>query len=200
MFAHVTAIQADPQRIDDLIRIFQDSASDVRSQPGFEEALLLLDRPSGRGMNIALWDSEETLNNGVGTAQQIAQRAAETLQGAARGTNYEVLQHRPGEGKSVARVSRGSVTPGWFYNTETQADMSIIEAASKQPGYRGFLVLGDRGNKHVLGMSFWDSMEHLRRSEGTSGYYHQEMERARDQWEGGWTRDVFDVAFELSCL
>lgn len=78
-----------------------------------------------------------------------------------------------------------------------QRDTSIIDAASRQPGYCGFLVLGNRETREVLGMSFWDSAAHLELSESGHGYYQQEMERSRDQWAGGWQRDIYDVAVEL---
>ncbi len=199
MFARVTMTQAHPEQLDDRIRFYQQGEADFRNQPGFFEAVLLVDRTSGRSMSISIWENEKALNRSIGMSRLISQRASGTFQGAPLRTNYEVLRHRPGRGKAAARVSTMRVKPDWFDRADIRRDTSIIDAASKQPGYSGFLVLGNRELNQVLGMSFWDSMEHLERSEGGSGYYQQEMERTRDQWAGGWKRDVYEVTAELWC-
>lgn len=197
MFARVSAIQFGPSQVDNAIKAYQDSASDIRDQQGFHEGMLLIDRGSDQGMSISIWENEDALNQSMGVFQQVVQRASEALQGEPKRTHYEVLEHRPGQNRKFARVSTGTVKPEWFDDQETQHDTSIIDAASRQPGYAGFLVLADRSNNQVKGMSFWDSKEHLEASEGGSGYYQQEMEKSRDQWEGGWKREAYEIAVDL---
>ncbi len=197
MLARVTTIQAHPERLYEGIRIYKDNTTVFRSQPGFTEALLLVNPANGRSLSITLWESEEMLNSSMGMSQHIAERMAAVLQSEPQRENYEVLRNRPGQDKVAARVSTIRVKPGWFDRSDVQRDTSIIDAASRQLGYCGFLVLGNRSNDEVLGMSFWDSMAHLEQSEGGKGYYQQEMDASRDQWAGGWKRDIYDVAVEL---
>lgn len=197
MLARVTTIQAHPERLYEGIRIYKDNTTVFRSQPGFTEALLLVNPANGRSLSITLWESEEMLNSSMGMSQHIAERMAAVLQSEPQRENYEVLRNRPGQDKVAARVSTIRVKPDWFDRADVQRDTSIIDAASRQLGYCGFLVLGNRSNHQVLGMSFWDSMAHLELSESGKGYYQQEMESSRDQWAGGWKRDIYDVAVEL---
>ena len=60
MFARLTIIQVDIERIDEGIEIYRDSVVPAaRSQKGFRGSSLLVDRKSGKGISIVLWDSEE---------------------------------------------------------------------------------------------------------------------------------------------
>lgn len=197
MLARVTTFQAHPERLYDGIRIYKDNTSVFRNQPGFTEALLLVNPADGHSLSITLWEDQDALDDSMGMSQQIAQRMAAVLRSEPQRENSEVLRNRPGQDKVAARVSTIRVKPDWFDRADVQRDTSIIDAASRQPGYCGFLVLGNRANDQVLGMSFWDSMAHLELSESGRGYYQQEMESSRDQWAGGWKRDIYDVAVEL---
>jgi len=190
MLARVTTFQGRLERADEGARIFQDGMPAIRGLTGFEDAVLLLDRDSGKVMTIALWEDEEALNSSTAAVADLFKQAADTVASEPERRIYEVVEHRPGDNRRYARVSTGSVKPEWF---EQEGDGSIIEAASRQPGYAGFLVLADRKHNQIIGMSFWDSQENLDASE--SGYYTDEMEKSREQFEGGqWERNVYEVA------
>lgn len=188
MLARVTSFQAKLDHADDGARIFQEGIPAIRDLDGFKDAVLLLDRQSGKAMTIALWQDRETMQGAALEAGKLFQKAAETIDGEPERQVYDVLEHRPGENRVVARVSTGTVQPSTFDATNT----AIIEAASQQPGYAGFLILADRETNTLMGMSFWDSQEHLDASE--SGYYTREMNQNRDQFAGGqWSRAVYEV-------
>lgn len=197
MHARVTTIEAEPDRFDDGIRLYRESGAEISGQQGFQEAVLLVNRDTGNGMSITLWESEDALNESVGTFQRVSQRVGEALRGEPRRQTYEVLERRAGQNRKYARVSTGTLQAGRYEEMARQEDTSLIDAASRQPGYSGFLILGDRSNSKIIGISFWDSMEHLEASQGGSGYYEQEMDKTRDQWEGGWEREVLEVAVDL---
>ena len=60
MFARVTIIQVKSDKIDEAIKIYAEKVNPVRkAQKGSRGAYLLTDRKTGKGMAIALWDSEE---------------------------------------------------------------------------------------------------------------------------------------------
>ena len=60
MFARLTIIQVDTERIDEGIEIYRDSVVPAaKSQKGFRGVSLLVDRKSGKAISIVLWDSEE---------------------------------------------------------------------------------------------------------------------------------------------
>jgi heme-degrading monooxygenase HmoA len=62
MHARVTTVQGDPAKADEGIAGFRDGALPiVREAGGFKGALLLIDRETGKGIALTLWDSEEAM-------------------------------------------------------------------------------------------------------------------------------------------
>ncbi len=60
MFARLTIVQVKIDKLDETIKIFEDSvAPAAKSQKGFSGAYLLTDRKTGKGISISLWDREE---------------------------------------------------------------------------------------------------------------------------------------------
>lgn len=60
MFARLTIMQADVDRIDEGIEVYRDSVVPAaKSQKGFRGISLLVDRQTGKAISIGLWDSEE---------------------------------------------------------------------------------------------------------------------------------------------
>jgi heme-degrading monooxygenase HmoA len=59
MHVRVTAVQIQPGRMDEAIRIYQESVVPAaQQQRGYRSTMLLTDRASGKGMAITAWDSE----------------------------------------------------------------------------------------------------------------------------------------------
>lgn len=60
MFARVTTIQIRTDTIDEAIKIFKESVVPAaQSQKGFKGILFFLDRETGKGHSVTLWDSQE---------------------------------------------------------------------------------------------------------------------------------------------
>ncbi len=60
MFARLTIVQMKTDKMDETIKIFEDSVVPAaKSQKGSRGAYLLTDRKTGKGISISLWDSEE---------------------------------------------------------------------------------------------------------------------------------------------
>ena len=60
MFARLTIVQVKIDKLDETIKIFEDSVvSAAKSQKGFQGAYLLTDRNTGKGIACTLWVSEE---------------------------------------------------------------------------------------------------------------------------------------------
>ena len=60
MFARLTTVQVNVEKIDEVIKIFNDSVVPAaKSQTGYSGAYLLTDRKTGKGCALSLWDSEE---------------------------------------------------------------------------------------------------------------------------------------------
>ena len=60
MFARLTIVQVKIDKMDETIKIYEDSVvSAAKLQKGFQGAYLLTDRNTGKGISCTLWDSEE---------------------------------------------------------------------------------------------------------------------------------------------
>jgi heme-degrading monooxygenase HmoA len=60
MFARVTVSQIKVDKVDETIKIVEESVlTAAKSQKGYRGAYLFTDRKTGKGLMISLWDSEE---------------------------------------------------------------------------------------------------------------------------------------------
>jgi quinol monooxygenase YgiN len=62
MHVRVTKVQLQPDKLDEAIRIYQESVVPAaKQQPGFRSTQLLTDRASGTGMAVTAWDTEANM-------------------------------------------------------------------------------------------------------------------------------------------
>ena len=60
MFARLTIVQVKTDKMDETIKLFEDSVVPAaKLQKGFQGAYLLTDRNTGKAISCTLWDSEE---------------------------------------------------------------------------------------------------------------------------------------------
>ena len=60
MYARVTTIQISPYRLDEAIGTLREQvAPAMQQQEGFKGYLMLVDRSTGKSLNITLWEGEE---------------------------------------------------------------------------------------------------------------------------------------------
>lgn len=93
MYARVTTIQGPPESVDESIIVTREKAlPQARQIPGFKGALSLVDRTTGKGLTITLWESEEALQTSDEAANQIRSDAVAAITGAevASVDRYEV--------------------------------------------------------------------------------------------------------------
>ena len=66
MYARVATFESDPARIDDAIRMVRDEVQSGDTPPGLEGAkmLMLIDRESGKGLGVTLFENEEAMRRG----------------------------------------------------------------------------------------------------------------------------------------
>jgi heme-degrading monooxygenase HmoA len=74
-----------------------------------------------------------------------------------------------------ARMTVAQVQPRHFDDAITAVRDTFLPAAQEQPGYRGFLLLTDREQLQLVGISLWESEADVQTSGGTSGYYQQQL-------------------------
>ncbi|MDX6580666.1 MAG: hypothetical protein QOJ47_2215 [Gaiellales bacterium] len=66
MYARVATFQSDPAHVDDAIGIVRSQVESGSTPAGLEGAqmLMLVDRESGKGIGVTLFDSEEAMRRG----------------------------------------------------------------------------------------------------------------------------------------
>lgn len=65
MYARLTTVQIHLDKLDDATNLYANSvAPTARQQPGCQGAWLLVDRSTGKGVSVTLWESEAELNAG----------------------------------------------------------------------------------------------------------------------------------------
>jgi len=66
MYARIATFEGDPARVDDTIRAVRAEVESGSAPPGLEGAkmMMLVDRTSGRGLGITLFESEESMRRG----------------------------------------------------------------------------------------------------------------------------------------
>jgi heme-degrading monooxygenase HmoA len=78
MYARVTVVQGSPDKIDAGVESFnQQILPTAKKLEGFKAGFLLVDRSTGKGMGITMWDSEEARAKG---AEALAEARAATIQ------------------------------------------------------------------------------------------------------------------------
>lgn len=78
MFARVSTYQGPPDQIDEGVRHAQESILPrIQGLDGFQGVYFLVDRQSGKGLSITLWESEETMRASEEAANQLRRESAE---------------------------------------------------------------------------------------------------------------------------
>lgn len=74
-----------------------------------------------------------------------------------------------------ARMTVAHAQPDRFEEALAIVKDAFFPAASEQPGYRGFLLLTDRAQHQLVGISLWETAADVETSGGATGYYRQQM-------------------------
>lgn len=74
-----------------------------------------------------------------------------------------------------ARTTIAHALPERFEEALAAVQETFLPAAREQAGYRGFLLLADRSQQQLVGISLWETEADLAASGGGGGYYRQRM-------------------------
>jgi hypothetical protein len=66
MYARVATFESDPSRVDDAIALVREQVESGETPEGLEGArmLMLVDRETGKGVGVTLFDTEEAMRRG----------------------------------------------------------------------------------------------------------------------------------------
>lgn len=93
MYARAVTVQVQPGRIEEAIGIYGNSVVPAaKEQPGFKSCSLLVDRSTGKGISLILWETEADMQAGETSGylrEQIA-KVAPTFAGPPSTERFEV--------------------------------------------------------------------------------------------------------------
>jgi heme-degrading monooxygenase HmoA len=82
MFARLTTLQGSPERADEAIRFIQETVlPQAKQQAGFQGGYWGLDRSTGKGIALTLWESEQAVRDSEPSGQQVRQEGARAIGG-----------------------------------------------------------------------------------------------------------------------
>jgi hypothetical protein len=66
MYARLATFESDPANVDDAIKVVRSQVESTETPPGLEGAkmLMLVNRETGKGVGITLFESEEAMHRG----------------------------------------------------------------------------------------------------------------------------------------
>ena len=105
MHARVSIIEAPTDRLEEgTKRIREEIAPALRQMSGCQGFITLIDRGSGKSLNITFWDTEEDMRASEEQANQLRQQAAETVgaTGEPQVERYEVALYEVESGVIVS--------------------------------------------------------------------------------------------------
>ena len=93
MYARVARYQGSPQQIEQGLQTFRQSRQQLQQMQGFKKAYLLIDRQTGKGVSVTLWESEEAMRQSDAAARQIRSQGAQAMGGTiSEAELYEVAE------------------------------------------------------------------------------------------------------------
>ncbi|WIG60003.1 MAG: hypothetical protein OJF49_002751 [Ktedonobacterales bacterium] len=174
MHARLTTVQYQPGKIDDGVRVIRDSISPAaRQQQGCTHLFGLIDRASGKGIAISLWETEADLRASETTGyyqQQVAKitplLAAPPVRETCEVAVYEPLMPKSGAAP-IARLLTGQYQLNKIDEAIRTVRDSIFPDVRQQKGFTGALLLVDRASGKGIGISLWETMAALTASEAS---------------------------------
>jgi quinol monooxygenase YgiN len=197
MYARSTTFTADPQRMDDGIRMVSDEIMPaLQAMPGCIGVSMLVDRETGRCIVTSSWDSQEAMAATGDRVQDMRQRVMDTMGGRDMSVDeWEIgamhRLHTPGD-DACARVTWTRGDPATMEAMLDSFRMSLIPRMDDVPGFCSLSLLVDRNTGHgSLTAVYKDrrSMEDAREA----------VRGMREEFTGQTGMSVMDVAeFELA--
>jgi heme-degrading monooxygenase HmoA len=93
MFARVSTYEGTPGQEEAVRQAVEGMGGQVRAMAGFQRAYFLVDRSSGKGMSITLWESEQAMQSSASAVTPLRSQLTQALGATGQPTvsSYEVI-------------------------------------------------------------------------------------------------------------
>jgi len=171
MFLRATRIQAPPDKIGAAIDNFETNiVKNLRSAPGNQGVVLLVDRHSGAALGITYWESAKTLASSEQTGSESRTQATKNVAGT-QIVNVEraelMIMDRVGAPKqgTFVRLTTVNGDPEKLDAAIVQLRNHVLPVLKAQPGYRALIASVDRQSGRLSASTVWETRVDLNASE-----------------------------------
>ncbi|MHB8589551.1 MAG: antibiotic biosynthesis monooxygenase [Candidatus Dormibacteraceae bacterium] len=171
MFLRATRIQAPPDKVEQAIENFETNVvKGLRSVPGNQGAVLLIDRHSGAALGITYWESAKALAASEQTGAQTRTQAVKNVPGT-QIVNVEraelMIMDRAGAPKAgtFVRLVTANGDPEKLDAAIVQIRNHVLPVLKALKGYRAAIASVDRQTGRLSVSTVWDTKADLEASE-----------------------------------
>ena len=202
MFLRATRVQTPPDKVNDAIKNFETNIlKGLRSAPGNQGALLLVNRQTGEGVGVTYWESAKALANSEQIGTQSRTQSVKSVPGS------QIVNVERGELMIMDRVAAPKA--GSFIRLTTangdpdKLDAAIVHLRNQvlpllraQKGYRATIASVDRMSGRFSASTVWDTKADLDASESKIAGPRAEVAKAA----GAGAHDVQVEIFETAVV
>jgi heme-degrading monooxygenase HmoA len=205
MFLRATRIQTPTEKVNEAIKNFETNIlKGLRSAPGNQGAVLLVNRQTGAGMGITYWESAKALAASEQVGTQSRTQAIKNVPGT-QIVNVEraelMIMDRaasPKEG-SFIRLVTANGDPEKLDAAIVHMRNQVLPLLKAQKGYRATIASVDRQSGRLSVSTVWDSKADLDASEGKLAGPRAEVARLAGAGPHDVQVEIFETAVvELS--
>jgi heme-degrading monooxygenase HmoA len=205
MFARATRVQTPPDKVGAAIDNFETNiVKGLRSAPGNQGAVLLVDRQSGAAVGITYWESAKALAASEQTGSRSRTQAVQSVAGS-HIVNVEraelMIMDRAGAPKSgsFVRLITANGDPEKLDAAIVQIRNHVLPLLKSLPGYRAAIAGVERQTGRLSVSTIWESKADLDASESKVAGPRAEVAKIAGAGPNDVQVEIFETAFvELS--
>jgi len=205
MYVRMTRVQAPPDKVQDSIQNFETNVlKRMKAAPGYQGAVLLVNRQTGDGMGTTFWESAKAL----GTSEQAGIDARTSATQNVAGTRIinveraEVMIYErvaPPKAGTFVRTITGAGDPEKLDAGISVGRNKALPLLKTLKGFRVMFTAVDRQTGRTFASTAWDTMDDLEASESKIAGVRAEFAKAAGISADSLRVEVFEAAVvELS--
>ena len=201
MFLRATRVQTPPDKVEAAIENFKtNTVKSLRSAPGNQGAVLLVNRQTGAGLGITYWESAKALAANEQTGIQARTQTAKSVPGTQiinveRGELMIMDRTEAPKSGTFVRLVTASGDPAKLDAGVVQIRNQVLPLLKTQKGYRATIVSVDRQTGRLAASTVWETKADLDASESKLAGPRAEAAKAAGAGPHDVQVEIFEAAF-----
>ena len=200
MFLRATRVQTPPDKVNEAIKNFEtNTLKGLRSAPGNQGAVLLVNRETGSAIGVTYWESAKALaaSEQIGTQSRIQSTTNVTgskIVNVERGELMIMDRAVAPKAGSFVRVITVNADPEKLDAGIVQIRNHVLPLLKTQKGYRATIASVDRMSGRLSASTVWDTKADLDASESTIAGPRAEAAKAAGAGPNDVQVEIFESA------